>query len=374
MTGRERLERLIDGLPIDRVPITTLVDDVTRSQMPPEWRDIPVLEFYRKLGYDHLQLGNDALPQELRMIPPYKIQCGFTAEQEKRGDVTVKRRTMDGRSLELHIRLGHPIKYPVNDEEELELLCRMWESVEVIEKTGAELEESIASYARLDAAIGDMGIIVPDVEPSGVQHMLEAETGVENFYYLLDDAPELTERTVEAIQRQRQSIYECLAKHFPSKTVIPVENTSTTLISPALYRKYTLPHMQKYAQTMHQYGKKAIIHMCGHLGALLPELKEIGLDGIHALTEPPVGSCTYEMALDALGENLVVFTGFDATVMRDKNKSVEEKRQLVRDTLRPRVLAGNFCFGPGADGRVTPVEYFEMVRDAVWEFGRKSEL
>lgn len=374
MTGRERLERMIDGLPIDRVPIAILADDITRSQMPPEWKDIPVLEFYRKLGYDHLQLGNDGLSRELRMIPPYNIKCDFTAEQEKRGDITIKRRTMDGQSLELHTKLGHPIKYPVNDEEELELLCRMWESVEVIEKTDAALKESIASYERLDAAIGDMGICVPDVEPSGVQHMLEHETGIENFYYLLEDAPELMERTVEAIQRQRQSIYELLAKHFPSKTIIPVENTSTTMISPALYRKYTLPHMQKYAQTMHRYGKKAIIHMCGHIGALLPEIKEIGLDGIHALTEPPVGSCTYEMALDALGENLVVFTGFDATVLRDNYRTVEEKRQHIKDTLSSRVVAGNFCFGAGADGRVTTIEYLEMVRDAVREFGKKESF
>ena len=247
----------------------------------------------------------------------------------------------------------------------------MWESVEVIEKTGAELEESLASYARMDELLGDMGVFTPIVDPSAVQQMLEYESGVVNFYYLLEDAPELMERTIEAIQRQRQKIYELLAKHIPCKTIIPVENTSTSMISPALYRKYTLPHMQKYAETMHKYGKKAVIHMCGHLGALLPELKEVGLDGIHALTEPPVGTCTYEMALDALGEDLVVLTGFDATVMRDKNKTLEEKRQCIKDTLRPRVVAGNFSFGAGADGRVTPIEHFEIIRDAVLEFGKK---
>lgn len=70
MTGRERLERMIDNLPTDRVPLATLVDNITRSQMAPEWRDIPILEFYRKLGYDHLQFGNYGLPQELHFIPP----------------------------------------------------------------------------------------------------------------------------------------------------------------------------------------------------------------------------------------------------------------------------------------------------------------
>ena len=372
MTGRERLERMIDGLPTDRVCLSTLVDDITRSKMAPEWKDIPVLEFYRKLGYDHLQFGNYGLPEQLRFIPPYTIRCGYTTEREQHGDITIDRRIMDGQSLEIHMKLSHPIKYPVNDEDELELLCRMWETVEVVEKTGTELEESLASYARVDAAIGDMGIYVPTVSQSGVQHMLEYESGIENFYYLLEDAPELLEKTVELIQQQRQKIYELLAKHIPCKTIIPVENTSTTMISPSLYRKYTLPHMQKYAETMHKYGKKAIIHMCGHLGALLPELKEVGLDGIHALTEPPVGTCTYEMALDALGDDLVVFTSFDATIMRDKTKTWEEKRQCIKNTLRERIVAGNFCFGAGADGRATPIEHFEVIRDAVLEFGVKK--
>ena len=371
MTGRERIERMIDGLPTNRIPLATLADSITRSQMAPEWRDIPILEFYRKLGYDHLQFGNYGLPKELHFIPPYTIRCSYTTETEKRGDVTVDRRTMDGESLEIHMKLSHPIKYPVTTEEEMELMCRMMESEEVVEKTGAELEESIASFYRVEAAIGDMGIFVPTVKQSGVQHLLEYECGVENFYYLLDDNPELVERAIESIQRQRQKIYELLAKHIPCKTIIPVENTSTSLISPALYRQYTLPHMQAYARTMHQYGKKAVIHMCGHLGALLPELKEIGLDGIHALTEPPVGTCTYEMALDALGEDLVVFTGFNAAVLRDPHKTKEEKIQCIKDTLRPRVVAGNFCFGAGADGRVTPIEHFEMIRDAVLEFGQK---
>jgi len=372
MTGRERLERTFDGLPVDRVPIVTLVDDITRKNMPPEWRDIPVLEFYKKLGYDHLQFGGYALPKELELIPPYHIRCGFTTEREWRGDIMIERRTMDGQTLEMHMKQSHPIKHPVEDEDELELLCRMWESVEVIEKTGAELEESIASYERVDREIGDIGILVPTVDQSGVQHMLEYESGVVNFYYLMDDNQELLERTIEAIQRQRQAIYELLAKHiYFAKTVIPVENTSTAMISPALYRKYTLPHMKKYAETMHKYGKKAVIHMCGAIGDILPELKEVGLDGIHALTPPPVGTCPYELALDELGEDLIIITGFGSTVMRDNTKTEEEKRQCVREYLTPRLKKANFITGLGADGLETDIELFHLALEAGREFGVK---
>ena len=53
-------------------------------------------------GYDQIQFGNFGLPEEIRTIPPYTIKCGYTAEREKRGHLTIVRRTMDGKTLESH--------------------------------------------------------------------------------------------------------------------------------------------------------------------------------------------------------------------------------------------------------------------------------
>lgn len=372
MTGRERLERTIDGLPVDRIPITTILDETTRRAMPAEWRNISAFEFFRKAGYDQLQFGDMGFREGEHTISPFRLKHAYTVEREVRGNVHIERRIMDGKSLEIHMRDGHPVKHPVTTEEELELLCKMYEAEEVVELTGSELAASLASYDKVNELIGDNGIYIPVVSPSGTQHMLEYECGLMAFYDLLDECPELMERTIEAIQRQRQRQYELLAKHLTfAKTIIPVENTSSLLISPSLYRKYTLPHMQKYARTMREYDKKVIIHMCGALLDLLPEFKEIGLDGIHALTPPPVGTCPFETALDELGENLVVLSGFDTSVLRDESLSREAKIASMRDTMNPRVKAGNFALGIGADGIETSMELFDLVRDAILQYGTK---
>ena len=372
MTGRERLERTIDGLPVDRIPITTILDETTRRAMPPEWRDISAFEFFRKAGYDQLQFGDMGLRDGEHTTPPFRIKHAYTMEHEVRGNVHIERRIMDGQTLELHRRDGHPVKHPVTTEEELELVCKMYEADEVIELTGDELAASLASYDKVNELMGDNGIYIPTVSPSGVQHMLEYECGLMAFYDLLDECPELMERTIEAIQRQRQRQYELFAKHLTwAKTVIPVENTSSLLISPTLYRRYTLPHMQKYAQTMHAYGKKAVIHMCGALKDLLPEFKEIGLDGIHALTPPPIGTCPFETALDVLGDDLIVLSAFDTAVLRDETLTREEKMAAMRDAMTPRIKAGNFALGIGSDGIETSMELFDVVRDAILEYGCK---
>ncbi len=372
MTGRERLERTIDGLPVDRIPITTILDETTRRAMPPEWRNISAFEFFRKAGYDQLQFGGMGLRDGEYTITPFRIKHAYTAEYEIRGNVRIERRTMDGKTLELHRRDDHPVKHPVTTEEELELVCKMYEADEVEELTGSELAASLASYDRVNDLMGDNGIYIPTVSPSGTQHMLEYECGLMAFYDLLDECPELMERTIEAIQRQRQRQYELLAKHLTfAKTIIPVENTSSLLISPDLYRKYTMPHMKKYVETMREYDKKAIIHMCGALKDLLPEFKEVGMDGIHALTPPPLGTCPFETALDVLGDDLVVLSAFDTSVLRDETLSREEKMASMRDTMSPRVKAGNFALGIGADGIETSMELFDLVRDAILEYGRK---
>ena len=71
-----------------------------------------------------------------------------------------------------------------------------------------------------------------------------------------------------------------------------VENTSTTLLSPEIFEKYCWPHLYDYARLIKKYGKNHILHMCGHLKALLPRINQLPSDAIEAYTTPPVGDTT----------------------------------------------------------------------------------
>jgi uroporphyrinogen-III decarboxylase len=71
-----------------------------------------------------------------------------------------------------------------------------------------------------------------------------------------------------------------------------VENTSTTLISVEQYRKYCFGHIQAYGETMSSAGKRVILHMCGHLKALLDDLAKLPVAGFEAFTSPTLGNTT----------------------------------------------------------------------------------
>jgi uroporphyrinogen-III decarboxylase len=95
---------------------------------------------------------------------------------------------------------------------------------------------------------------------------------------------------------QRNCEYYEIAASAPGEVVRSFEDTSTTLVSPELYRRYCLRQLQDYRDICHAHGKLFVPHMCGLLKGLLPELNETGVDGIEAVTPPPLGDCTIGLA------------------------------------------------------------------------------
>ena len=79
-------------------------------------------------------------------------------------------------------------------------------------------------------------------------------------------------------------------EHSPVDMLYLTENTSTTLISPAQYRRYCLPQVRAYGEVVASYGRLLALHMCGHLKLLLPTLAELPAQAFEAFTSPPVGN------------------------------------------------------------------------------------
>jgi hypothetical protein len=358
MTGRERLQSLLAGRLVDRLCWTTLVDDRTRSGMPPEVRDMPILDFYRHLGCDIVQFGDYGLPEPTpspaRLVtPPVEI------EHHNRADgAWVRTLKTEWGDLTVIWRDGHPVRHPVQSLDELRTLRNLW--------AGSHYEEVPAAaeaFARADAAIGDDGLYCPTVEPSPVQQLLEVEMGAAGFYYMLEDHRREMEDLLEVMHAARCQEYDLLARLSPAQVVIPVENTSSTMISPRLYERYSLPQIRDYVDALHRGGKKCVLHMCGHLKALLPALRKTGLDGINALTPPTVGDTTCEEVLDYFGEDFLIWGAvMDPTVFQRGRISADEIGRALDDFFTPRLRRAHLVLWLPADGLPTPLDRFLAVR------------
>ena len=365
MNGKQRITNIIQGKPVDRIPWTTLSDDITRTDMDDGYKNIPILDFYRKIGADILQFGNYGLPDSLHVSEPFKVVSdSVTSKWEHFQDGSVVHsRSFGGKSLKAAYKKSHPIKYPVETAEDMALLLEMTESYRVLPL--GDYADYANRCSRCEAAIGQDGIYIPTLPPSPVQQLIEYECGLENFYYMLAEKTELTERVIDAMFAVNKRQYEITAEKSPFMAVIPVENTSTTLTSPKIYQKYSMPHIRAFSDIMHERGKKAIIHMCGHLHHLLGELKETGLDGIHALTPPTVGDCPFDTALDVLGEDLIIIGVLDSAIFHDPRANEESIRNCVMETITPRIRKSNFMLAIGTDGLKTDLWRLAAVREAM---------
>ncbi len=400
MTGRERLLAILNRRPPGRVAWTTLVDDRTRSAMPPPIREMPVLDFYRHIGCDILQFGNYGLPRELcvpspaRLVTP-PIETEWRAEAD---GLAVRTQKTSWGTLVATFRSGHPIKYPVETLDELRIFKGLWagshyeetavrsaafrpypetpnaerrtSNVERRKVFRSTLDVGRSMFDAVESAIGDQGLYIPTLDPSPVQQLIEMDMGMASFYYMLQDHRDALEALLDTMHACRMQEYEIVARRSPAPALMPVENTSTTLISPSLYRRYSLPQIRDFCGVCHRHGKKAILHMCGLLKGLLPELAETGLDGINALTPPPVGDLPFEHALDALGDGLIILGGIlDPAVFQKRGLTRRELWRALDRLFTPRLRGAPFLLWLGADGLPTPLDRFLAVGDWVASCG-----
>jgi uroporphyrinogen-III decarboxylase len=152
---------------------------------------------------------------------------------------------------------------------------------------------------------------------------------------------------------------------------MPVENTSTMMISPELYRRYCVPQLRDYADIFHRHGKKMILHMCGHLKNLLVYAKETRLDGINSLTPPPIGDSPYELALDIFGEDFILLgAGINGAIFQGPYSTADDiKRELDR-IYTPRIRKANMVLSLPADGLPTDLWRFLAVREWMEKYGK----
>jgi len=358
MTGRQRLEGILARRGTDRPAWTTLVDDKARSPMPARLREMSALDFYRHVGCDILQFGNYGLAPADRWEPARLLQpAEVTATRD--GDVVTRRTVTSWGTLTATSRGGHPLSYPVRSLDDLRVLRRLWEQSDY-----AEAPDARGRARRIDGLVGDDGLYLPALDPSPVQQLIEADIGLAGFYYFLHDHPGEVASLMEAMHRARLAEYEIVARCTPAPALIAVENTSTTLTSPAVYRRWTLPHVRDYAAAAGRWGKKLILHMCGLLAGLLEPLAETGMGGINALTPPPVGDCPFDRALDVLGDDLVILGGvFPPEVLHRPAATADDIARALDALYTPRIRRANFLLWVAVDGLPTPVEKLHAVRD-----------
>jgi hypothetical protein len=143
-------------------------------------------------------------------------------------------------------------------------------------------------YAAAEAEIARSGLATIDAPATPLMHLLMWVMDVQpTLMAMMDHEAEMAE-LMEAMHVRNLDYYR-LAAAGPGEIVRPMEDTSAMLTGPRMYARHCVAHLNDYADVVHAAGKLFVPHMCGHLGGMLDVLADVRLDGIEAITTPPLG-------------------------------------------------------------------------------------
>lgn len=285
MSPRERLLRAMKKEKVDRLPFWAKIFGNSYLKLQPEpYCNMKELELADYLSLDHIAGMPSVCTIENK---------NFTLEEgEKGGFYTKVYNTPDGTLKIVHkfdssSHSWHPIEYLIKDREDLKRARHLFAG-----SKGTVSHEKKKVAADRKKEIGEKGILSTPLGTSPFMVLLQDYIGVENTYFFLSDYREEMKELMDLMHRQNLKCVETLAKESECDVIVAVENTSTTLLSPSVFRKYCYGCLKEYGDITREHGKFFELHMCGLLKDLLPVIETLPADSIEAFSAPPVGNTT----------------------------------------------------------------------------------
>jgi len=283
MTSRERIFAALRGDEVDRFPVwLKMLGNDWRKAQPEPYRTLPADELLRRSGCDRM-LGCGT---PCRVERPH-VRTRVTVTEHHR---TVCHETPDGTLTYVEqqdpvTESWHPVVYPVKGVEDLRAFRWLFKGV----RAHVDPAQADAARARQAQLASTHAVTTTGIGPSPLMSLIEHDAGPENTFYLMADEPELFDETVELMHAARMTELRDRLPHEVSDTFWLTENTSTTLISPALFKRYCVPQLRNYGDLIVEHGPIAVHHMCGRLNDLLETIDGLPAQANEAYTTRPLG-------------------------------------------------------------------------------------
>lgn len=282
MTSRERWLAALQSQPVDRLPFWPKLDGAYAPFQHEPYNRWTNVELHRWIGSDQHAWGPSCVKT---------IRTQTTVEKTEHNNVRTTTYHTPAGTLTSVWRYDpvshawHPRQYPVKSVNDIEAMSLVYAD-ERHEFDAAQYEQATA----LIQDVGEDGIVVTSLGISPLMDWIQHIAGIENGLLLLMDHPDEVTALFELKHASLCRQTELIAERAPYPAVYSIENTSTTLISPQLFRRHCLGHLMDYGQILRQAGKLHLLHMCGKLKLLLEDIASLPATGIEAFTSSPVGN------------------------------------------------------------------------------------
>lgn len=375
MTSRERLMATLRGEPVDRPAVNFyeiggfLVDpddpDPFNVYNSPSWR--PLLEL-AEAKTDVIRMG---------MLQPVVGGTGsaaefYTQETWMEDGARFTRTTLDAGARKLtQLTRRDPgadtvwvVEHMLKDTDDLRCL------LDLPDAAFAKAPPDIAALERLEADLGDRGIVMVDssdpiCEAAGLFDMAA-------YTVIAATEPVLFHRLLERLAAPLHRRTEFLAEAFPGHLwrFFGAEYATEPYLPPALFEEYVVRYTGPMAEAVRRHGGYARIHSHGRVKNALPHIMAMGADAIDPLEPPPQGDVLLADVRREYGRDLALFGNIEISEIESMPPAHFRKRAeaAVRDGTegegRGFVLMPSSC-PCGRTVSATAMRNYETLAEAV---------
>jgi uroporphyrinogen decarboxylase len=148
-----------------------------------------------------------------------------------------------------------------------------------------------------------------------------------------------------------------------------IATQNATLLRPELYRRLVKPRHKAIADTVHRYGKPILLHSCGSVYNLIPDLIEVGIDALNPVQVSAANMDTKILKRE-FGRDLAFWGGIDTHRVLPTGTPADVRQEVKRriDDLSERggyVLAAVHNIQPEV-----PPENIVAMYESGLEYGR----
>jgi len=282
MTRKERFERALRQQEVDRLPFWVKIFGASYLHFQEQkYREMGELALADYLELDHMAGGGVPIARTNDRVETHtETTDGRRVTREKTPDGTLTRAD----AFDEGSHSWHPVEFPIKTRADIQAARHIFEHnrFEVNRDALPRCQERLR-------AVGDRGIVMTGMGISPLMDLIQHRIGPQATYFFLADYPDEMEQLIAAMHEERLRYLRCMLAVCPYDYVVSVENTSTTLLSPAIFERYCWRHLRDYGRLIAEAGKTHVLHQCGKLHALLPRIDELPAAAIEAYSSSPVG-------------------------------------------------------------------------------------
>ena len=290
MNNKQRMHAVLEGKPIDRMPVWASYSQLYHqdhfdelTDMPrhhyTKWLYAPLPEFlstYRRI----LAAAPFDIAQPPPIPSPHERECHEYVERDGIPYLHNKK-TDEWKELPTKTKAGHASEdYHAQENQTVFTVEDIDRHVEIIPAADQVARGEVDGYRAFVREFGATEFVLTG-GVVGTIYRCGQYVGQTNLFMKLIEDTELVERLCERITDRNIERIRFLAAAGGDAIYIDDATATSDMISVAMYERFCLPYMKRLVDEIHRLGHKAIVIYFGGVMDRLEQIASLGADGLN---------------------------------------------------------------------------------------------